>query len=210
MRTFPLPFPSVRKPRHINFRARHTVGSQSSPLTLEQTQYVWPGDILMADISLPRMKTAAAEAWVGFLLALGGMEGSFVMGQLDAYNYAGARGSWAGDTVQVDGTHAAQARTLNVKNLTPFATGKAGDWLQLSSGSARRLHKVLLDFTADSLGKAAVDIFPRLRGALSNGDAVTLADPKGIWKLASNDIDWSIDLAQIYGINFSCIEDRTF
>jgi hypothetical protein len=98
--------------------------------------------------------------------------------------------------------------TLAVDGLRPNQTGilKAGDWLQLGSGSSTRLHKILQDADTNVDGKATLDIFPKLRSSPADNAAVTLSSPKGLWRLASNTREWSIATAQIYGIRFSAVE----
>jgi hypothetical protein len=206
--SYPLTFPSLA-PARIVFRARSVVGVQPSPLTMEHTVYAWQGDLWEADIDMPPMETEDAEPSIGMLLALNGMEGTFLMGPANA-GYAGARGTWSGSSPVVNGAHAVGARTLSIRSVDG-KDWKAGDWFQLGSGSTSRLHKVVQDGSQTGSPSAAnLEIFPRLRAAVSNGDALTLSSPKGMWRLASNVREWSIEIAQIYGIRFSCIEDRSF
>ena len=51
--------------------------------------------------------------------------------------------------------------------------------------------------------KAAYAINEPLRALLPDG---TIAAPKGLWRLASNQQQWDIEIAQIYGISASFIE----
>ena len=91
---------------------------------------------------------------------------------------------------------------------TPDTTGilKAGDWIQLGSGSASRLYKVLDDVESDVSGNATINIFPSLRSSPSDDDALTTSSAKGQWRLSSNETNYSIDQMSIYGITFACIE----
>lgn len=207
--SYPLNFPTAQAMRNITFRAASIIGVQPSPLTLEHTVYAWPGDGWEADVECPPMTAADAEPWVaGFLLALNGMEGTFLMGPADAGQTA-QRGTWAGASPLVVGAHAAGVRTVAVDGLSAGATGKAGDWLQFGSGSASRLHKLVEDFTANGSGEGTAEIWPRTRVALADNAPVTLASPKAVWRLASNVRRWSIDLGQWYApLRFSCIEAR--
>ena len=52
----------------------------------------------------------------------------------------------------------------------------------------------------------SVDLFPVLRSSYS-GNAITYTNAKGVFRLAEPKTDWSIDLANIYGISFSIVED---
>lgn len=91
---------------------------------------------------------------------------------------------------------------------TTSTTGilKAGDWIQLGSGSATRLHKVLDDVNSDASGNATLSIWPSLRSSPSDNAQITVSSPKGQWRLASNEIQYSIDEASVYGITFACVE----
>lgn len=200
--SYPLAFPTVKGPRQISIRLIDVVGVQSSPISLEQTSYDWGGDRLEADVALPPMKRADAEEFVGFLWSLRGMLGTFLMGDPVG---ATPRGTWAG-TPLLAGAHAAGVRTLSVDGFSAGATGKRGDWLQFGSGSSTRLHKVLQDFTADGGGAATIEIAPRLRAALVDNEPLVSSSCKGQWRLASNAREYTIELAQVYGLRFSCVE----
>lgn len=209
--SYPLNFPASRGPRRITFSADSVVAIQASPFTREQTVYAWPGDEWGAQVEIPPIQYLPdAAAWIaGFLLALNGQEGTFLMGPVDAHNYAGARGTWNGTAPKVYGAVAAGARTIPVKNLEAGVTWKLMDWLQVGSGSSARLHQVIKDGSASgSPADGLVEVWPAVRGALADGDAITLASPQGVWRLAQNQRSWSIDLAQTYGIGFNCMEAR--
>jgi hypothetical protein len=200
---YPLTLPSVSEPNGITIRARSAVGISVSPFTFGQQLFVHPGDIWEADISLPPMLRPQAETWLGFLLALNGREGTFLMGE--ALNRT-ARGTWAAASPFVNGAHAAMAKTVAIDNLAASATGKSGDWLQFGSAGTSRLHKLVQDFTANGSGQATIEIWPRLREGLADNAAVTVASPRGVWRLSENVTGWTIGIAQIYGLQFSAVE----
>lgn len=208
MPTYPLAFPSTKGPARISFRAVSVVGVQHAELTLEQTVYAWGGDRWEADIECPPMKVANAEPWVsGLLLALNGAEGTFLMGPADA-GLTVQQGTWTGGSPLADGAVAAGVKTMDIDGLSAGATGKAGDWFQLGTGSSRTLHKLTQDFTANGSGEATIEFWPATRAAVANNDALTLATPKGLWRLASSVREWSVERAGLYGIRFACIEAR--
>ena len=91
--------------------------------------------------------------------------------------------------------------TANATTLTfGGATGSfaLGDWLQISTS----LYKVVQVNSSSS-----VDVFPVLRSSYAASTPITYANAKGVFRLASGSTEWSIDLASIYGVNFSIIED---
>lgn len=46
-------------------------------------------------------------------------------------------------------------------------------------------------------------IMPPLR---TSSGTCNFSEPQGTWRLASNEIDWSVDHASIYGFTFACVE----
>jgi hypothetical protein len=46
-----------------------------------------------------------------------------------------------------------------------------------------------------------------LRASYSGGTSIVTSSPKGIFRLGSNQTDWSIELAGIYGVSFSIVEE---
>ena len=199
--TFPLSLPSVGL-RTILFRARSVVGLSESPFTLEQQLYEHQGEGWGADVTLPKMRRPDAEPWVAFLLGLRGIAGTFLMG--DPVNTS-PRGTWAG-APKVLGAHAARVATIAMDGFSAAATVKAGDWFQTGSGSLTHLHKVVQDATADGAGLLTLEIWPRTRAALADNDTFVTSSPKGLWRLTTNEREWSLELAQLYGIRFSCVE----
>ncbi len=205
--SFPLALPTVNVAREIDFAATSTVGVSISPFTREAQTYVHQGEWWEAQVRLPPMKRADAETWVAFLLALNGREGTFLMG--DPVNTS-PRGNGGGAPLVNGGSQT--GKTLSTRGWTAAITGilLPGDWFSLGSGASTHLHKVVQ--SADSgvgspdAGVASLEIWPRLRSAPSDGDALVIAGAKGLWRLASNRRDWSIGEAQIYGIAFTCEE----
>lgn len=199
---YPLIMP-IEFVRRVVIRARSVVGVSSSPFTLSQQVFVHPGQMWEADLELVPMQRADGEALVAFLLALNGRQGTFLLG--DPRNVR-PRGVATG-TPLVAGA-AQVGNTLAVDGFTPNVTGIlcAGDWLQLGSGGSAHLHKVIKDANSDGSGAVTLDIWPRLRSSPADNDVVTLSAAKGLWRLASNVSEWSLESAQRYGAAVSCVE----
>jgi hypothetical protein len=175
----------------------------ASPFTLQPQSYAWRGQTLSTTVRLPRMKRAEAEAWVAALLSLNGREGSFLLG--DSANTL-PRGIGTG-TPLVKG--ASQTGTdLVTDGWTTTQTGilKAGDWIQLGSGSTARLHKNLTDVNSNGSGEATLILWPALRSSPADNATITVSSPKGRFMLAQ-DYEWDIDEAKLYGISFEAVED---
>lgn len=203
--SYPLALPTTSVARSINFAAQSNVGYQSSPFTGEQTVYAHQGEWFEASVELPPMVRADAEYWIAFLLALNGMEGTFLMGDPVG---ATPRGSWlvGSPSMGVNGAHAAGVKTVALGGLLSGATGKAGDWIQFGSGSTAQLHKLVQDFTAPGSGNVSIEIWPRTKNALAHLDAPVVNSAVGLWRLAKNRREWSVELAQIFGISFQAVQ----
>lgn len=200
--TFPLNFPD-QCVREITIRARTVVGMTSSPFTGQQQVYKHPGQWWEAEIQFPPMKRKDAEEVAAFLLKLNGRFGTFLMG--DPANKQ-PRGVGTGAPV-VDGG-GQTGNQLNTKGWTPSTNGilRAGDWVQLGSGSAARLYKVLDDANSNANGETTLTLFPDLRQSPNDNDQLILNSPRGQWRLSANDIDYTIETGQFYGITLACME----
>lgn len=200
--SYPLSLPS-RTPRRIQFKMNSIVGLSASPFTGSQQVYAHAGQFWSAEVELPPMQRADAEDWIAFLISLNGREGTFLMG--DPVNTS-TRGLGTG-TPLVKGA----SQTGNSLNTDGWTTSqsdilKAGDWIQLGSGSTSTLHKLRQDADSDSGGNATLEIWPGIRTAPADNAAITVANCNGLWRLAENVQGYDLDLAAIYGISFSCIE----
>jgi len=70
-----------------------------------------------------------------------------------------------------------------------------GDYIQLGTAGASRLHMVLLDAPSDNLGKAALTIFPKLRESPGDGATVIAQGARGVFRLERNDPEWARTLS---------------
>lgn len=108
------------------------------------------------------------------------------------------------------------ATGLSLLASTNAASGtiKKGDYLGIISsasvsGTPSQLVMVMEDATATSdAGKDfySVKTEPKLRSDLADGNYVIFSNPKGLFRLVGNEVEWSADRASTYGISFSCIE----
>ena len=207
--TFPLAFPTYTGVKGIVIRPRKVVGVNTSPGSLVSQVYEWPGERWEADVSLPLMNRAAAEQWAAWMLSLRGPVGSFLMGDPAGTTPRGAAATTPG-TPQVDGAQAALLRTLAIKTGLGTTANylRAGDWISLSTGSTRRLHKVLADASLSSAGKVTLDIWPALRVAVTDSATIYVSSTTGRFMLTGAALDMSIDTASIYQpAVMGCIED---
>jgi len=113
-------------------------------------------------------------------------------------------------------TNVKGATGLSLLASTNAASGtiKKGDYLQIQStnnttATPSQLVMVTEDATATVDGGKdfyGVAIQPKLRSDFANGNYAVFTNPKGTFRLTSNEISWSADRISNYGISFSCIE----
>ena len=199
--SYPLALPSASQIRRMVWKPRSVVGVSESPFSFSQQVYVHQGEAWQVEVDLIAMERANAEAWAGWLLALNGREGTFLLGDPKGTT---PRGTWAGGSPLVQGA-GQSGKSLAVDGVTASATALAGDWLQLGSGSTATLHKVTQDVTFSGGGAATLDIWPRLRSVPADNAAVTLSSAKGRFRMGSNAPAWDVE-AIIYGISFDAME----
>lgn len=201
--SYPLAMPTNKRIRSIDLRATNAVAYGSSPFTFAGQTFAYPGQMWQADISLPPMRRADAEQWIAWLISLRGHLGTFLLG--DPLGCT-ARGTPTG-TPLVKGA-GQTGGTLEIDGASNSITGwlKAGDYIQLGTGSSARLHKVLADANSDASGNVTLDIWPHIRTAPADNAAVTVSNAKGLFRLSSNEQAWSINEASIYGISFGAME----
>jgi hypothetical protein len=187
--SYPLFPPSPFNLSRLSFTGVSATSRNTSPFTMQTQQYNWPGQAWLGSVDCPPMVRADAEAVIAFLLAA--QRGTFYF---QDYANPTNRGG-------VTGTLTVTTATANATTLTfGGATGSfaLGDWLQISTS----LYKVVQVNSSSS-----VDVFPVLRSSYAASTPITYANAKGVFRLASGLTEWSIDLASIYGMNFSIIED---
>lgn len=189
--TFPLSLPTVKCAMTVEMRAINAVAIDQSPFAFAQSVHHWGGEMWQADITLPPMDRADAEQWNAFLTSLRGQYGTFLLG--DPRGKA-SRGTATSATI----TGAVDASSVTV---TMIGTLLAGDYIQLGTGLDATMHKVL----EDQSGNGTLEIWPALRKARTSVSA-TISDAKGLFRLSTNDIGWTIDQLNKYGITLPAME----
>lgn len=204
--SYPLSLPAYSGIATVNLRTRNVVGVSESPFTMKQQIVTHVGQRWEAEVSMPPMKRDDAEEWVAFLVALRGRYGTFLMGDPNASAPRGAASISPGTPV-VNGA-GQTGNVLTIDGCTTSTTNylKAGDYIQLGGGSSATLHKVLQAVNTNSSGQATLDIWPNIRTAPADNSTVVLTSTKGVFRLADNATEWSIDVATFYGISFAATE----
>lgn len=200
--TYPLSLPNANIAK-VRMVANDVVGVSQSPFTAAQQVYRYTGQFWEADITLPPMKRADAEYWISFLMKLNGPYGTFLLGDPNGQT---ARGVATG-TPLVNGA-SQTGNELVTDGWTNSTTGilKAGDYIQLGTALSSRLYKVLDDVNSDGSGNATLTVWPDLRTAPADNATITVASPKGLFRLNSAQTSWDINEASIYGMTFGARE----
>ena len=187
--SYPLTPPSPFNLSRLSLTGVSATSRNTSPFTLQTQQYNWPGQAWLGSVDCPPMKRADAETIIAFLLAA--QRGTFYF---QDYANPAPRGAVTGTLTVASAT--ANGTTLGISGATgSFAVG---DWLQISTS----LYKVVQVNSSSS-----VDLFPALRKSYAGGTAITYANAKGVFRLASPSTEWAIGEASIYGVGFAIIED---
>jgi hypothetical protein len=187
--SYPLTPPSPFRISKLTLSGMSATSRNVSPFTFQTQQYNWPGQAWMGSVECPPMTRAAAEEVIGFLLAA--QRGTFYF---QDYANTSPRGNVTGTLTVSSAT--ANTSTLGISGAT--GTFAVGDWLQIGTS----LYKVVQVNSSSS-----VDLFPVLRSSYAGGTAITYSNAKGVFRLAEPRTEWSIELANIYGITFSIVED---
>ena len=198
--TYPVNIPNHNF-RSINMRLVRAVAMTESAFTLQQQVYQYDGARWEMEITLPPLTYTEARAWEAFIVSLRGMRGTFLMGHP---LHDAPQGT--ATNVLLNGQAVVRSTSIAVDGATEGQTLKAGDYFQLGSGNDSHIHQVVQDATFNASGQATLDIEPPLRTTYANNTALDLTFPKGVWRLASNDIGWSVDQASIHGFTIPCVE----
>jgi hypothetical protein len=198
--TYPVNIPNHNF-QSISMRLVRAVSMTESAFTLQQQVFQYDGARWQMEITLPPLTYADARQWEAFILSLRGMRGTFLMG-----NPLHTQPTGTATTVLLNGQATVRSTSIAVDGSTQGSTLKAGDYFQIGSGNDAHIHQVAQDATFNASSQATLDIEPPLRTTYANNTTLDFTLPKGVWRLASNDIGWSVDQASIHGFTIPCVE----
>ena len=137
--SYPLATPTTIGIESIELRAVNAVAVSQSPFTYKQQVISHGGQKWEASVNIPSVHRDKAAEWKAMLVGLKGQAGTFLLGDPD---YATPQGTVSSCVLSGD---------AGDDNATVVMTGtlKAGDYIQLGSGSSAKLHQVLLDQDGD-------------------------------------------------------------
>ncbi|WP_293862501.1 hypothetical protein [uncultured Alsobacter sp.] len=203
--TYPLTMPpEVARAAKFMPRLKRATSLSESIFTAEQQVTSWPYARWEADWDIAASLRDKGSVVEGFIAALRGRRGTFLMGPLHALNPQGTVNT---SGVQVNAAAATYATEVSLKGMGAGNTLRIGDYIQFGSGLGARLHIVSQDATANGSGVATVSIEPGLRGALAVNDPVVTQNMVGVWRLNADSIGPSIIPGFIYeSLTLPCIE----
>lgn len=203
--SYPLSMPGPL-PFSVSFGPRSVVAVSESPFTLSQEIQEWQGKAWLAKIVVgPVTGNAAIAPWRAFFVGLDGKKGTFLLG--DPIGVA-PRGVATG-TPLVNGAAASGAATLATDGWTPDTANilRAGDFIQIGSGVATRLHMVQTDASSNGSGQATLDIWPTVRReGIADNAAIVLNNARGTFRLAQNVNLWALSAPFDGSFTFDAIE----
>ena len=189
--SYPLATPTTIGIESIELRAVNAVAVSQSPFTYKQQIVSHGGQKWEASVNIPSVHRDKAAEWKAMLVGLKGQVGTFLLGDPD---YATPQGTVSSCVLTGDAGD-------DSADVVMTGTLKAGDYIQLGTGSGSKLHQVLLDQSGDG----TIQIWPSLRSTYSSA-TVIFNSPKGVFRLSTNMTSWSINNASIYGISFEAVE----
>jgi len=204
--TYPLALPTATGIAQVRLVARSQVGVATSPFSYKQQVYRNPGQRWEADITLPPMKREDAEEWVSFLLRLRGQFGTFLLGDPIAATPRGSAAATPGTPVVNGGGQTGDELIIDGIPTTGSDYLKAGDYIQIGTSTSSRLHKVLENVAIDGSGEATLNLFPALRSSPADNESIIVSNAKGHFRLVTNETNWDISEASLYGVTFGAVE----
>ncbi len=178
----------------------------TSQFTFAGQKQVFPGTRWKADVGFPTLNVEDAAPLAGFVAALNGKEGSFLLGNPAKPSPAGAASEVASSPV-VDGADQTGNQLL-IKN-APASIANwlvLGDLFQIGPSSRARLHIITQSASTTPTGTATLCIWPNLKRPTLDGDPISYTSPHGLFALDTNRPGWDVSAPFRYGIRFPAIE----
>ncbi len=198
--------PTSPGPSAIELAMNDSIAVFTSPFTQVQQVQQFPGaDYWEATVTLPAMTRAGAASWEGFFAELRGKLNVMQLGDPRAQS---PLGSASGTPVvsTADAGNLPMTTTLATRGWTDSTSGLllAGDYLQVGY----RLYRVCEAVSSDAQGNANISVWPALRETPPDATAITLDNPTGLFRLATNKRASNWSPSQLTTISFQVIEAR--
>ena len=197
--SYPLTLPN-HDFQSFDLRLQRKVATVVSPFTYASQSYENSGTRWEATVTLPPLTHAQAREWQAFFVSLRGTIGTFEM-----YNPLNAtpHGNLTADVV-VASAGSAGDDTIPLKRTESGGTTlKAGDFIEMNNHIYMLVEDLILGINNYPY---TATFEPTLRTNVSQNAVVEYAPAYGRWRLATNEVGFSINQASLYGFSFACVE----
>ncbi|MEK9699630.1 MAG: hypothetical protein VW270_27880 [Candidatus Poseidoniales archaeon] len=202
--SYPLSYPTDVGFKASTFSISRTVAVVESPFTGTQQTHEHDRALWKATMSLPPMARSTASKWLAFFMKLHGRKGTFLLGDPDAKTAQGAiTGSVTLNADIAIGDYDIELLTSLTSTSDVF---KAGDYIQINTGSSAKLHMIVEDADTDGSGVATVTVEPPIKTVQTATTDVIYSGAKGVFSMDVNVLGWDADYMSKFGISFSCTE----
>lgn len=193
----PIAMPAAPGNREISWVMDSVVARSSSPFSLTEQVYAWPGQRWSVVLKLPPMEKNDALAWQTFFADLNGAEGTFWVGE-SAFIHTSEVDF---GTPYLDGDHTSGA-AVSTAGWNPLQRVLyKGQKIEI----AGRIRQVIADCYSDDAGTAIVKCWPHAR-SLASGIPLVWYQPKGVFRARSvPEFTWDKNRVQS-GFQFSADE----
>lgn len=188
-------FPDI--PVHsMNFRCERIIAESISPFSFNSQTYDWGAARWQGELTFETYafgdRADDRAALKAFLMECNGKVNTFNYGDAE-YLAFGGRGVLTG-TPLVKGA-SQSGKTLLTDGWTPGTTNivKGGDYIQLLTTSSAQLYMVTSNANSDGSGNATLQLNRPLLTTPADNAVITVASPKGVFKLADNNMGWQAD-----------------
>lgn len=174
-------------------RIVHNVAVTTSNINFKQLIGAFNVARWEAEVTIKPLSHSDAKVFQAFLARLRGMENTFTLGDpLMKYS--------ADPDVQKSATGGAIRDTeIGIVNNSAFDI-EAGSHFSVGG------HLYVLGEGVTSGSTQVADISPPLKTIVTANTVLDFQEPVGTWRMATNNVDWSISTAGFYSYTFSCIE----
>lgn len=180
------------------------VSSTLSPFSYDEQSFLWDGEAWTMDLTMPPVKNPdIVNDWITFELKLRGSYNYMLIGDPSKKRPRGV----ATGTPVINGV-GQSGDLVSTSGWTAGVTGilRKGDYIQIGTGIASRLHMVTEDVNSNALGNASIPIRPALRYSPANGQAIITNNPRGVFKKTSSTASWGVAVNGFYRFNLSAGE----
>jgi hypothetical protein len=201
--SYPLSIPDSVKYANVVMTLAHVNSASTSPFTLESQFYRWSGEQWQIDVTIPPTNDRdVAESFITFAMKLKGRFGTFLMGDPSALK----RGVWNGTPLVKGGNQTGSTLLIDgaSNNVTDYA--KIGDYIQIGTGLAARLYKVLANANSDGSGNVSLTVAPFIRPNTPDNAPIIHANPAGLFRMAEDTVSWGYDTNKMFRYSFRALE----